>query len=165
MGQSATSDFLATQVIVGRHIVTGFADGDSFSLTWDTPQFELRIGNRGLTSRFKRFVRSATMTYTLLETSDDNDVFSSFWAADYYTPGGLLVPFSLADSNGRTVLSAPQGAWFTQLPDVVIGDGTGQRVWTMQTALIEGVVGGKAQTPMTDINSLPENLPAIPAAA
>lgn len=164
MSQSATSDFLATQIIVGKHIVTGLADGDSFSLTWDNPQFELRIGNRGLTSRFKRFVRSATVSITLLETSDDNDVFSRFWSADYFTPGGLLFPFSLADSNGTTRLSAPLGAWFTQLPDVVIGDGTGQRVWTLQTALIEGFIGGKGPTPLVDIDSLPDNLPAIPPA-
>ena len=165
MGQSATTDFLATQIILGRHTVTGLADGDSFSLAWDNPQFELRIGNRGLTSRFKRFVRSATITLTMLETSDDNDLFSRFWAADYYTPGGLLFTFSLADSNGRTVLSAPLGAWFTQLPDVTIGDGTGTRVWTIQTALIEGIVGGKAATPIIDKESIPTDLPAIPAAA
>ena len=165
MAQSATSDFLATQVIVGKHIVTGMSDGDSFALTWDTPTFELRLGNRGLMSRFKRFTRSATITLTMLETSDDNDIFSAFWTADYFTPGGLLTTFSLADSNGRTVLTAPLGAWFTQLPDVTIGDGTGQRVWTMQTALIEGVVGGKAATPLIDINSIPDTLPAIPQAA
>lgn len=150
------------QLVTGGYPITGLADGDAIRLTPAAQQFEMRTGNRGLGSWYKRFNRAFTINVDLDDGSDDNDVLFRFFLFDLHTPGGLMFPLSFIDTAGRTRLIST-GARVLTYPEVTIGDGGNIRSWQIGTLKLTGVIGGRASTPVVEYADLPElsELPAV----
>ncbi len=141
MADGATIDPLSLHCIVGGHRVSGFAPGSFLSVVYDVDAFTRLIGVDGEGAWFKSANRAALVTITLIQSSQSNDVLSGFHIADLNTPNGLLIPFSLREQNGTTLLVAPQ-ARVIKLPDVTYSDSVESRAWSIGTTRLEGALGG-----------------------
>ena len=141
MADGATVDPLSLHAIMGGKTISGFAPGSFISVVYDVDAFTRLIGVDGEGAWFKSANRAALITLTLMQSSQSNDVLSAFHLADLNTPNGLLVPFSLREANGTTLLVAEK-ARVIKLPDVGYSDSVESRAWAIGTTRLEGVVGG-----------------------
>lgn len=167
MSDNATEDSLATTVILGGKIFTGMQQGEGFSTSYDNDHFEKVVGVRGLGAWQKKFDLSATMTLSLLATSDDNDIMSVFADADFFTTGGFMFPGALIQSNGRLRVAWAAGR-IMKKPDISLSDGVDVRVWVMGTTKLISFIGGQTSTPVGTFeeasalaNALPSLRPAV----
>lgn len=159
MANNTTFDHLQMQVNVGGHIMTGLADGDSVRLEPAVQNFEMRVGNRGFGTWFKRYNRSMNIFLDTLWGSDDISVLFRFFWADLQTPGGLMFKFSFLDANGSTSIRTV-GTRILSMPPINLGEGS-VLTWPLATVQWNGQLGSANATPIVDINSVPE-LSAIP---
>lgn len=167
MANNATEDFLATTLIMATRVFTGFQQGEGFSTSYDNDHFEKIVGVRGLGAWQKKFDLSATMTLSLLATSDDNDIMSILADADFFTSGGAMFAGAVIQTNGRLKLAWTAGR-IMKKPDVSISDGVDVRVWVMGTNKLISFIGGQSSTPIVTfdqasalVNALPNITPAV----
>lgn len=165
MAQNTTFDHLNMQISVGGHIMKGLADGDSVRIEPAVQNFEMRIGNRGFGTWFKRYNRSANIFLDVLWGSEDIDVLFKFFWADLNIPGGNMFKFSFLDSNGRTSIRTV-GTRVLSMPAINLGEGS---VLTFPLATVQwnGILGGANATPIVDVNSVPDlaDIPPVAQAA
>lgn len=165
MANNTTFDHLQMQIDVGGHIMTGLADGDSVRIEPNVQNFEMRIGNRGFGSWFKRYNRSANIFLDVLWGSDDVDVLFKFFWADLNIPGGVMFKFSFLDANGRTSIRTV-GTRILAMPPINLGEGS-VLTFPLGTVQWNGTLGGSNATPIVDVNSVPDfaDIPPVRAAA
>lgn len=126
-------------LIVGGHIVEGFADGTFMTVSRNNDTFALTMGADGEGARAKSNDTSGTFVFTLLQTSRSNAVLSSFHNADELNNGGQ-VPVLVKDNNGDTVLEAST-AWVRKPADVELAKEITSREWTLESDKLTMVVG------------------------
>lgn len=129
-------------LIVGGHIVGGFADGTFLTVARNNDTWALTMGADGEGARAKSNDKSGTFVFTLLQTSNSNSVLSGFHTADELSNGGQ-VPVLVKDNNGDTVLEATT-AWVRKPADVELGKEITAREWTVETDNLSMLVGGNA---------------------
>lgn len=137
---SKTYDPLQVSVILGSHIVTGFADGTFVSIERNNQTFELVSGASGETARAKSNDRSGTVTITLMQTSESNSVLSGFAAADELSNSGKF-PIIVKDNNGDSLYEATE-AWVQQPASVEFSKEISEREWVLETGELIMVTGG-----------------------
>jgi len=161
MADNATHDYQAVSVIAGGHRFTGFARGDSFSLTYDEDLFEKVVGNLGLGAWRKNYGGLAAVgTLEFWATSNDNDIMTGFMKADFNTPAGFMFPMEVIVSNGTTLITIP-AARVMKVPDIAYGDTINTRSWAIGTTKAVPFIGGVLPT----IVGSAEEAAAIVAAA
>lgn len=130
-------------LVVGNiPVSSGFADGTFVSVEFDEDAFTLTVGTDGEATRSKSNNRSATITITLMQTSDVNDLLSAQYLLDINSPGGAgLVPFLLKDTSGRSLFLAEQ-CWIQKAPAIEYGRESGTVEWTLRTSSLVPFFGG-----------------------
>ena len=144
MANTGLKTYSADEVIVvyGNTLVNeGLADGTFVSVEWDEDAFSLSIGADGEGTRSKTNNRGATITLTLMQTSDINDLLSTQYLLDLNTPGGVTSPFLVKDSNGRTLMAAEE-CWIQRAANVEYGREAGEREWVLRTSSLVPFIGG-----------------------
>jgi len=138
-----TFDAKSVSMIFGAIEVTdGLADGTFVSVEMRNPAFNLMVGADGNACRAKSNDASATITFTLLQSSLANDLLSAQHSLDLATPNGDgIAPLLIKDNTGRTLLTA-QKAWITQRATVEYARETSNREWVLETDSLGGLVGG-----------------------
>lgn len=126
-------------LIVGGHIVEGFADGTFLTVARNNDSYALTMGADGEGARARSNDRSGTFVFTLLQTSRSNPVLSAFHNTDEATGQGQ-VPVLIKDGNGDTVLEAAT-AWVRKPADVELAKEITSREWTLETDRLSMVVG------------------------
>jgi len=136
-----TYDFKQVACIVGKDLVTGFAEGDD-SIKVDPLQedWQLAVGADGEGSRSKSNNGGARVTIKLLATSDANDLLNAYYQADKLSNSGLF-PFMLKDNNGRQLHVAEQ-MFIEKRPPVQHGQKSGELEWVLLTADMLSNFGG-----------------------
>lgn len=127
-------------LIVGGHIVEGFADGTFINASRNEDTWALSVGADGEGARAKSNNKSGTFVITLMHTSRSNTVLSGFHNADELNNGGQ-VPVLLKDNNGDTVIEATT-AWVRKPADVERGKEISNTEWTLETDKMTMLVGG-----------------------
>jgi hypothetical protein len=150
MANNATWDFANLNVVFGGHQITGFADGDSYTMDFDVDRFTKRVGNYGLGAWAKSNNFGAGGSFTLLSTSDDNTILQAFLSADEMTPGGVLVPLVALETGG--ILSHTGLFRITKAPSVSRGTDVPTTTWVIGTTRLIQVLGGS--TPSIIIDSV-----------
>ena len=135
-----TYDASKVAVIIGGFVMGGYADGSFINVEHDEDAFALQIGTDGEGTRSKTNNRAGTVTLTLQQGSDSNDVLSGFAAADQIGNSGLF-PLLIKDGSGRTVHQATT-AWIQKMPATEFGREAGQREWVIRTDELISFVGG-----------------------
>jgi len=122
--------------------ITGYAKGTFVSISYNEDAFVLSIGADGEGTRAKTNNKSATIEFTLTQSSPSNDLLSAIHNLDQMSPGGDGIgPFLLKDLFG-TSLAIAETAWVRKMPDAGYGPEIGERVWTLETDSLLSNVGG-----------------------
>ncbi len=129
-------------VFAGIPITGGLADGDFLTIESDEDAFSLQIGTDGEGTRSKTNNRAATITLSLMQTADANDLLSAQHNLDLNSPGGAGVgPLFVKDNSGRSLYVAEK-AWIQKAPTVTFGRDAGPREWVIRThSLVRGDAG------------------------
>lgn len=146
MASELLGTFDPEQVIftVGPVIVTGWSDGDFLTATREEDLFFKRVGADGGVSRARNANNSGTIECRVLATSGANDLISALFATDNLANNGkIVVPMSIADLSGRTVVAASQG-WLRTIPPAVFSKEPAECVWTFDCADIQMFIGGSS---------------------
>lgn len=135
-----TFDPKQVSIIIGGHIVQGFADGTFAKLARNNEMFALKVGADGEGARAKSNDKSGRLEITLLQSSASNDVLSGFALADELNNQGQ-VPALIKDNNGTTLCQALT-AWIVKQADVEMGKEITDRVWIVESDAWDMLVGG-----------------------
>lgn len=138
-----TYDPANVQIICGGVPISGFADGTFLDLAFDEDQFSKTVGADGEVSRAKSNNNTATVTISLMQTSESNDVLSAFANADRLNGGGSF-PFLVKEIGSGTTLAFSQSAWIKKFADVTYSKDTEAREWTIDTGQLDVLVGGNS---------------------
>lgn len=129
-------------LIVGGHIVNGFADGTFIRVARNNDSWALAVGADGEGARAKSNNKSGTFVFTLLQTSQSNSVLSGFHNADELNNGGQ-VPVLVKNNNGDDIHEAAT-AWVRKPADVELAKEITNREWTVETDNVTMLVGSES---------------------
>lgn len=135
-----TLDPKEISIIVGAHIVKGYADGTFVQVERDEDAFSFAGGADGLGTRVKNANRSGTITITLQQTSESNEFLSAQAIADQETGRGEL-PVFIKDSSGKDLHFA-ETAWIQKMPSASYSKEVENREWVLRTDNLEMFLGG-----------------------
>ena len=130
-----TYDAGQVSVIVGTSAIKGLAEGTFVAIARDEQLYTKQVGADGEVTRAKTNNNSGTITITVQQASDGNDILSAIANA------GSVVPITVVDGSGRTVAFG-ESAWVQDLPDVEFGRDAAEREWVIDVANLSLVVGG-----------------------
>ena len=126
----------------GVLIESGYADGQFLSIEWDNPQFSDVAGTDGEVTRSKSNDRRATITVSLMQTSDGNAQLAAIAARDRLEPNGAgVAALQVNDRNGNSLYEAA-AAWISQTPNVTFDREATQRDWTIRCENLIDTTGG-----------------------
>jgi hypothetical protein len=135
-----TYDPAKVSVIIGGHIVQGYADGEFVTAARNSDNFARVGGADGEQTRAKSNDRSGVITVTLMQASLSNAVLQGFALADETGNAGI-VPILIKDSNGSELATAEQ-AWCQKPSDKSYGKESGDRQWVFETGELIFAGGG-----------------------
>lgn len=127
-------------VIIGGHIVGGYADGTFVSIERNRDAFSLSVGADGEGARAKSNDKSGRITITLQQSSASNDVLSGYATNDELNNGGQ-VPALVKDNNGSSLAEAVT-AWVVKKPAMSFGNEIETREWIIESDDMDILVGG-----------------------
>jgi hypothetical protein len=113
--------------------LSGFADGTFLSVEQNEDSFTLQIGTDGEGTRSKTNNRSGRVTFTLMQSSQANDLLSALHNLDIRSPNGDGIgPLLIKDNSGRSLFSAEK-AWIVKPPTGEYGREAASREWIVET--------------------------------
>jgi hypothetical protein len=127
-------------ITFGATILDGYADGTFLSVEYNEDAYALTVGSNGEGCRSRSNNESATITFTLLQSSSVNDELSAYHNTDLLT-GASIFPLLVRDINGTTVFAA-ETAWIRKFPTSAFDRTVGSREWVLETNKLNGFVGG-----------------------
>lgn len=128
---------------VGPVIVSGFTDGDFISAAYTNDRYTMKEGADGEVGRSKNPSKAGTVTLTLSATSASNDALSALFNLDAIGGVDAVIPISVTDLSGRTVIAASK-AWLQTTPEVTFGTEVGDREWVFACADLLMFAGGNS---------------------
>lgn len=167
MANDGTQSYQSFNVIIGGHLFTGFARGDSYNAVYDEDQFQKLVGNRGLGAWVRLYGLGATITLELMAASSDNAKLSALFTADFNSNRGFGAPLVVRDSNGLDVQTAEM-VRVMKIPDNPRGDTVATRTWTLGTTKLITAYGGNLGPligTLEQAEALAAALPPLPVAA
>lgn len=121
--------------------INGFAEGTFISFAMDTDAFTKVVGAQGDMTRVRVRNRGSRITFTLLQTSPDNDTLSLRHNRDIKGTA-QKGPCTLKDNLGNTLIQA-ENAWLVKMPDAGFSaDGDEGREWMLDLGETEATIGG-----------------------
>lgn len=141
MAELKTYDAKRINIIIGSHIVKGYAEDTFISIEPDGDGTQAQAGADGEVARSLSNNPLHTVTLTLQQTSDTNDYLSDLLKRDRASGGGGVVPLQIIDLRGTSLFAASQ-AWVVNWPTVENGSDVGEREWALQCVMTDIHVGG-----------------------
>lgn len=127
------------------HTISGLADGAFISYAREVPRATLYTGADLSAARVLRRNKSGTVTLTLHQASESNDVLSELARLDEEAHNNdWLFNVTIKDLLGRSVFFAPQ-AFIGNDPDVSYSTDLETREWTIQVMNVERHFGGNSK--------------------
>lgn len=128
-------------VIAGDFIISGFADDVFITVDRVDETYDVSRNVHGTNSlRVKKNNNDATITLTLSQDSESNDVFSNFYVAGRF---GLPDRFTLmiTDNKNKTQFKS-QDAWVQQVPSGTFANTFQNRSWTIMASNLDYNLAG-----------------------
>ena len=120
-------------ITVGGVIVTGFADGDFITASYEEDRYTAKIGADGEIGRSKTASRLGTIEIVLASTSLANTELSTLFNLSLLGGIDAPIPVAVADLSGRGLVAASK-CWVKTAPDWVRGKEISENTWTLQAA-------------------------------
>lgn len=122
--------------------ILGYAKGTFVNVAFNADAFNLTVGSSGEGCRAKTNDRSMIVTFTLLQSTQTNDLLSAIHNVDLLSPNGDGVgPYLLKDLQGTTLYTA-ETMWIKKFADLSYSDEVDARVWTLETDAGLANIGG-----------------------
>lgn len=121
-------------VVCGIPISGGYADGEFVRIEQTSEDFLTVVGTDGEVTRSKTNDRRATVTLTLMQSSDSNSLLSALLNLDLLTDGGAGVGALAITDLGGTALYTASKAWISKPPTVSFDKTATSREWTIECA-------------------------------
>ena len=148
MANGATIDHKALHMQFGPYpFKEGRAKGDYLQVAYNADAFTEFVGIDGEGAWIANADMSARITMTFQQSAAANGILSGLHIADRLSPGGLVLPLLVKETNGSTVYSAAR-ARIIKMADGIWSDGGAVRVWVLSTTKLRGFVGGVGATPI-----------------
>lgn len=112
--------------IIGGYALTGWG---SITISRNSQVYTQVKGIRGKNTRYRNTDTSATITVSILQTEDANDILSSIVDADY-TFGTGRIAITIKDGSGKTLISSSE-AFISGYPETTFSGGFEYRNWTI----------------------------------
>lgn len=137
-----TYDAKEVALIFAGNPISGFADGTFVSVDQNEDSFTLAVGSDGEGARSKNNNRSATITFTLLQTSASNAALAALHNLDILSANGDGIgPVLVKDNSGNSLYTADK-AWVRKPPTAEFGREVGSREWTIETHELVNLTAG-----------------------
>lgn len=135
-----TYDPAAVLPSFAKNVLTGFADGTFIEVERNEDGFTLAVGAGGESARAASRNKSGRITFTILSTSQTNDILSAIAVQDELLGTGVG-EFQMVEANGTTVVHATN-CWVMKLPKVERGKEVSDTVWVLESDNIDIYAGG-----------------------
>lgn len=119
-------------VIIAGFQMTGFVSGTFLSISKPNSTFSSRESADGVVARTQSNSKLYTVTLTLANTSDSNQLLSYMSRLDELTKIAKF-PIAIKDMSGQSVLFSPE-AWVDNTPDSNFSDSIEDRSWSITCA-------------------------------
>jgi hypothetical protein len=129
-----TYDPSQVALIVGGSIIKSW---NTITPERDEDGFLFSTGTTGESTRTKNLNKMTTITVVLPQTSADNDILSGLEAS------GSLVPVSVIDKSGRTIITMPEGT-VVKPATPELGKESAEREWVIKGDTPAFFVGGNS---------------------
>lgn len=129
-------------IVFGGATMAGFAENSMAKFQFTSPSLTSKVGVDGEVSWSKNMDRRATLTVTLMSTSDTNDLLSAIYTAQRLgVNGGDIAALRVEDGNGRLVITGPE-ARLIDTPKPDYGKEATEYEWTIEIANCDAFFGG-----------------------
>lgn len=129
-------------LVCGIPIEGGFADGSFVEIAYTSDAFVTVVGADGDVTRSKTNDKRATITITLMQSSNSNQLLSALANLDQRAGNGAGVgPLLIKDNQGLSLYSG-EHSWIAKQPDAVFDKTAGPRAWKIECAALEALTGG-----------------------
>jgi len=144
----ATYTYNANEITISfanANIDGGFGDGEFLRIEKESDDTVDVAGTGGDVAVSPTNDDRATVTITLLSTSEQNDVLSAIREAGRATPTGVAIgPFFVQDRLGRGIWEGV-AAWIQKPPVATFDRAATSREWTLRVAQMERTDGGNVR--------------------
>lgn len=144
----ATTTYNANEVTIsfaGAVIDGGFGDGEFLRIEKEADDTVDVAGTGGDVAVSPTNDNRATVTITLLQTSEQNDVLSAIRTAGRATPVGIAIgPLFVQDRLGRSIWEGA-AAWIQKPPVAAFDRAATPREWTLRVAQMDRTDGGNVR--------------------
>jgi hypothetical protein len=114
--------------------INGFSD-EEISIETDEDLYEKKVGISGEVARARKNNRTGKVTFNLLYTSPDNQIFNNLRSQDQRDDSGYF-EILIEDSSGAMVFRSSE-AWIMKDPNVTLGVETPTIEWVCDCGQIE----------------------------
>lgn len=136
-----TYDPSFVSMFYGAIRMQGFAQDAAISVEHDEDDWSLVVGVDGEGTRNKTSNRSATITVSLMQSSEVNDLLSAQRLLDLNTQGGTGgQPILIKDNSGTSLFSC-ETAWIQKPPTAELNREATTREWVFRTDNMDALHG------------------------
>lgn len=140
-----------TVLVAGIIPITGFIAGTFVNISKDLSVYSSARTSDGHVARLYNNDQTYTITLTLQNTSESNELLNKLLLIDEITQRGKF-PLLIKDQLGSSLFFSTT-SWIEGVPDVTYGQEITERTWTIRSSQAVNTVGGNA-----DASSLIEDV-------
>jgi hypothetical protein len=145
-----------------NHVANGFVEGTFVSVSRENPHATLYTGADLSNARVIRRNKGGTISLSLHQASETNDVLSYLLQKDEENADGTwLFSVTIKDELGRSVFYSPV-CFISNPPEASFGTDLGDRTWVIQAVSIDQIQGGNGKfspdtaATLTELGATPE---------
>lgn len=138
------------------HTISGTAEGTFVSYARTVPRSTLTVGADLHAARTMRRNKAGTVTITLMQSAESNDVLSMLAQNDENAHNNdWIFSLTIKDLQGRSLFFAPQ-AFIGNDPETSYGTDLGTREWTIEVIGVQRYDGGSSLLSPENVETLTE---------
>lgn len=131
-----------TVLLYGVYPVTGFVAGTFLNISKDVNPYSAARTSDGQVARLYNRDATYTITITLHNTAEANEVLTKLWQIDEITQRGKF-PLLIKDQLGSSLLFSTT-TWIESVPDMTFSEEITERTWTLRSSQAAINIGGNA---------------------
>lgn len=131
-----------TVLVAGILPLTGFVSGTFVNIAKDLQPFSSTRTSDGQVARLYNNDATYTITITLHNTAESNEVLTKLWQIDEITQRGKF-PLLIKDQLGSSLFFSTT-SWIEGIPDTTYGEDITERTWAIRSSQAVINIGGNA---------------------